>query len=108
MRPRGHARAAAALASAALLAAGAVGLAAGQSTDRIVRQVGSRSGSSIMRVELRLQPDARTRPQLVLMTLGGPIYCGQLFNLAAHERASVVCTDYGRNGYEGPGGRAAR
>ena len=62
----------------------------------------------IMRVELHLAPDARSRPQLLLMTLGGPIYCMQLLNLARNVHASLACTDYGRNRYEGPGGRAGR
>lgn len=61
-----------------------------------------------MRVELHLQPDARTRPQLVLLTVGGPIYCMQLEALARNVHASLVCTDYGPNRYVTPGGRAGR
>jgi pimeloyl-ACP methyl ester carboxylesterase len=74
----------------------------------IARQLTRRLDTPIMRVELYLAHDARKRPQIVLMTLGGPIYCEQLFNLARNEHASLVCTDYGRNAYEGPGNRAAR
>ncbi|MER3409737.1 MAG: hypothetical protein C4306_06500 [Thermoleophilia bacterium] len=68
----------------------------------------ARGAEPIMRVELHLAPDARTRPHVVLMTLGGPIYCVQLRTLARRLRASLVCADYGRNGYEGRGERTAR
>ncbi len=61
-----------------------------------------------MRLELHLAPDARTRPQLLLMTLGGPIYCRQLIALARNVGASLACTDYGPNRYEAPGGRNKR
>ena len=61
-----------------------------------------------MRIELHLQPDARTRPQLLLFTVGGPIYCEQLLSLARHLHASLACTDYGPNRYQGVGGRAGR
>src|SRR5262245_44902689 len=42
------------------------------------------------------------------MTVGGPIYCGQLQSLARHVQASLLCTDYGPNRYEAPGQRAGR
>ena len=42
------------------------------------------------------------------MTLGGPVYCGQLRTLARNVDASLVCADYGPNRYGGPGGRAGR
>ena len=32
------------------------------------------------------------------MTLGGPVYCGQLFEIAAYIDASLVCADYRRDG----------
>src|SRR5439155_11817800 len=63
---------------------------------------------SVMRVELHLTPGARTRPHLLLLTLGGPIYCRQLLALARNVDASLACTDYGPNRYEAPGGRAGR
>ena len=44
----------------------------------------------------------------MLMTLGGPIYCMQLFTLARNLDASLLCTDYGRNGYEKPNQRSSR
>ena len=52
----------------------------------------------LLREELRLAYGAHVRPHMLLMTLGGPVYCGQLFELAAYLDASVVCADYGRNG----------
>jgi pimeloyl-ACP methyl ester carboxylesterase len=64
--------------------------------------------AGLIRVEQHLVPDARVRPHPLLMTLGGPVYCMQLENLARHLGASLVCADFGKNGYEGVGGRAAR
>ena len=52
----------------------------------------------LLREELRLLPDAYVHSRPLLMTLGGPVYCGQLFGIAAYLNASVVCADYGRNG----------
>jgi pimeloyl-ACP methyl ester carboxylesterase len=62
----------------------------------------------LVRVQVDLAPGARTTPHLVLMTLGGPIYCLQLVALARALEASRLCLDYGPNGYEGVGERAAR
>jgi pimeloyl-ACP methyl ester carboxylesterase len=45
---------------------------------------------------------------LLLLTVGGPIYCAQLENLARHTHASLACTDYGPNRYVGAGGREGR
>ena len=64
--------------------------------------------AALVRVEQHLLPDARVQPHPLLLTLGGPIYCAQLRNLARNLGASLVCVDYGKNGYEGVGGRAAR
>ena len=69
---------------------------------------GSTAPSPLMRVELHLAPGARTTPHMLLLTLGGPIYCQQLANLARNEHASLACTDYGPNRYEAVGGRAGR
>jgi pimeloyl-ACP methyl ester carboxylesterase len=66
------------------------------------------SQAPLVRVELHLVPDARTNPHVVLMTLGGPIYCLQLAALARALDASRLCLDYGPNGYEGAGERASR
>jgi pimeloyl-ACP methyl ester carboxylesterase len=66
------------------------------------------AASSILRVEVHLVPGARTSPHLVLMTVGGPIYCMQLANLARNVNASLLCADYGPNRYVTRGGRAGR
>jgi pimeloyl-ACP methyl ester carboxylesterase len=66
------------------------------------------SAAPIMRVELHLAPGARSAPHLLLMTLGGPIYCRQLLRLATAVDASLACADYGPNTYEAPGQRAGR
>jgi pimeloyl-ACP methyl ester carboxylesterase len=62
----------------------------------------------ILREEVHLVPDARVRPHLLLMTLGGPNYCVQLQNLANHVDASLLCADYGRDRYETPTERTGR
>lgn len=51
-----------------------------------------------MRVELHLAPGATSRSHVVLMTLGGPVYCGLLLPLADALDATRLCPDYGRNG----------
>jgi pimeloyl-ACP methyl ester carboxylesterase len=51
-----------------------------------------------MRVELHLPADAYATPHVLLMTLGGPIYCGLLLPLAQYLNAVRLCPDYGRNG----------
>jgi pimeloyl-ACP methyl ester carboxylesterase len=61
-----------------------------------------------MRLEVHLAPGARTTPHLLLLTVGGPIYCMQLVRLAQNVHATLACTDYGPNRYTGAGGRAAR
>jgi pimeloyl-ACP methyl ester carboxylesterase len=68
----------------------------------------SAGNAPLMRLELHLQPDARSSPQLVLMTVGGSVYCMQLEALAHHVHASLVCTDYGPNRYRARGERSAR
>ena len=62
----------------------------------------------ILREEVHLVPDARRKPHILLMTLGGPNYCVQLQNLASRIDASLLCADYGRNKYETPSERAGR
>jgi pimeloyl-ACP methyl ester carboxylesterase len=66
------------------------------------------SQARLVRAELHLAPGARTAPHIVLMTLGGPVYCLQLALLARALDASRLCLDYGPNRYEGAGERAAR
>lgn len=60
------------------------------------------------RVELHLAAGARSSPHMLLLTLGGPVYCEQLRNLARRTHSSLACTDYGPNRYVGAGGRAGR
>jgi pimeloyl-ACP methyl ester carboxylesterase len=62
----------------------------------------------ILREEVHLVPDARRRPHILLMTLGGPNYCVQLQNLARRIDASLLCADYGLDRYETPTQRAGR
>ena len=64
--------------------------------------------SALVRVHLTVAPGARVSPHLLLLTVGGPIYCMQLRNLARYLQASLLCTDYGRNRYERPGERVGR
>jgi pimeloyl-ACP methyl ester carboxylesterase len=69
---------------------------------------GSGAAGTSMRLELQVAPGARTSPHMLLLTLGGPIYCAQLRTLAAHVDASLACTDYGPNRYDALGQRAGR
>lgn len=69
---------------------------------------GSPPVRSLMRVESHLLPDARVRPHLLLMTLGGTVYCGRLFEVAAYLDASLVCPDYYLNGERSGASRSAR
>ena len=57
--------------------------------------VSSAAATPMLRLELHLRPDAHARPQLVLMTVGGSMYCVQLEALARNVGASLVCADYG-------------
>lgn len=87
--------------SVTCLAAGLVAAASG----------GARTGAQavpILREEVHLVPDARTKPHILLMTLGGPTYCVQLRNLARRIDASLLCADYGLDKYETPTQRAGR
>lgn len=66
------------------------------------------AGSSLVRERLYVAPGARVAPHLLLLTVGGPIYCMQLRNLARSLDASLLCADYGPNRYEQPGEQALR
>lgn len=70
--------------------------------------VSSAAATPLLRLEVHLQPDARARPQLVLMTVGGSMYCVQLEALARNVGASLVCADYGANRYLARGERSGR
>jgi pimeloyl-ACP methyl ester carboxylesterase len=60
------------------------------------------------RLELHLAPSAHSEPTMLLMTVGGPVYCMQLKALARKVGASLACADYATNGYRGVGSRANR
>src|SRR5579862_8844747 len=79
-----------------LVIASAWGAAAGRGSTKLVRE------------EVHLVPDARLRPHLLLMTLGGPSYCVQLRNLARHVDANRLCADYGPDRYLTPSERSGR
>ena len=49
-----------------------------------------------------------SRSHVVLMTLGGPVYCGLLLPLAAALDATRLCPDYGRNGEKNGASRNLR
>jgi hypothetical protein len=66
------------------------------------------SGSPLVRKHLTVAPGARVSPHLLLLTVGGPIYCMQLRTLARRLDASLLCADYGPNKYEHPGERSGR
>ena len=66
------------------------------------------SGTPLVREQLTPAPGARSSPHLLLLTVGGPIYCMQLRTLARRLDASLLCTDYGPDRYEQPGERAGR
>ena len=71
-------------------------------------EAGTEAAPPILREDVHLVPDARRNPHLLLMTLGGPNYCVQLQNLAAHVHASLLCADYGLDRYETPTQRSGR
>jgi hypothetical protein len=60
------------------------------------------------RIELHVVAGATKTPHPLLMTLGGPIYCVQLADVARLLDASLACSDYIQNGYEMPGERGKR
>jgi hypothetical protein len=66
------------------------------------------SGSTLVREQLTVAAGARSSPHLLLLTVGGPIYCMQLRPLARRLDASLLCADYGPNEYEKPGERTGR
>jgi hypothetical protein len=61
-----------------------------------------------VRAEVYAAPDARRRARPALLTVGGPIYCRQLLQLATYMHASLLCADYWRNEATAPGLRDKR
>jgi pimeloyl-ACP methyl ester carboxylesterase len=62
----------------------------------------------LLRVELHLAPGAYVRAHDLLVTLGGPVYCGLLFPLAGYLDANLLCPDFGRNGEKSGASRNER
>lgn len=62
----------------------------------------------VARVQVYAAPDARRHRRPAFLTLGGPVYCGQILPLATYLGASLLCADYWRNGYTGRGTRERR
>ena len=87
-------------ACAALLAVGTASLAlVGSAWD---------ARSSLLRVGVQVPPAARTTARPLVLTLGGPVYCGQTAALARYLEASLVCPDYGRDGERSAASRGKR
>lgn len=68
----------------------------------------SDAGSSLLRVAARLPADAREAAHPLVLTLGGPVYCGQTASLARYLGATLVCPDYGPDGERSGASRARR
>src|SRR5437588_3407173 len=87
----------------ALLVVGAIGLAfspvVGNAWD---------SEPSLLRVSSRIPADVRAIGRPLVLTLGGPVYCGQASALAHYLKASLVCPDYGLDGERSGSSRARR
>ncbi len=66
------------------------------------------SGRPLLRIDLRLTSSARMRPRPLVITLGGPVYCGQVTAVVRYLHASLVCPDYGRDGERSGASRARR
>ena len=66
------------------------------------------SASPTLRLEVHLAHAAKSKPGVLLLTAGGPVYCMQLITLARNIGASLACTDYGPDRYVGAGSRAGR
>jgi hypothetical protein len=104
-------RATATCSLAAGVALGAAGVGATAPTTPplpVIRQTIRQVDGHSARIALYPSPNARHAPRPALLTLGGPIYCQQLENLARFLDASLLCADYWRNKYVGPGLRNAR
>lgn len=63
---------------------------------------------ALLRVAERLPQNARTVAHPLVLTLGGPVYCGQAAPLARYLGAILLCPDYGRDGERSGASRARR
>ena len=66
------------------------------------------AGSSLMRVRVQVPAAARKTARPLVLTLGGPVYCGQTKALARFLHASLLCPDYGRDGERSGASRGKR
>jgi pimeloyl-ACP methyl ester carboxylesterase len=66
------------------------------------------AGPSLLRVGEQVPAAARKTARPLVITLGGPVYCGQTAALARYLKASLVCPDYGRNGERSGASRGKR
>jgi len=68
----------------------------------ILAGAGPAAATQRYRLELHLAPGARSEPTMLLMTIGGPVYCVQLEALARNVGASLACADYAPDGRREP------
>lgn len=61
-----------------------------------------------MRVQTMVPAEARRSARPLVLTLGGPVYCGQSAALARYLGASLLCPDYGADGERSGASRARR
>lgn len=66
------------------------------------------AGPPLLRVVARLPAHARTSAHPLVLTLGGPVYCGQAAPLAHYLGATLLCPDYGPDGEHSGASRAKR
>ncbi len=66
------------------------------------------AGPSLLRVGAQVPAAARKSARPLILTLGGPVYCGQVAALARYLHASLLCPDYGRNGERSGASRGKR
>ena len=88
------------VASATLLAVGVASLALVGSTWE--------AAPSLLRVQAQIPSGARAVARPLVLTLGGPVYCGQTAALARYLHASLLCPDYGRDGERSAASRGKR
>jgi pimeloyl-ACP methyl ester carboxylesterase len=66
------------------------------------------AGPPLLRIATRIPAAARSAAHPLVLTLGGPVYCGQALPLARYLGATLVCPDYGLNGERSAASRARR
>lgn len=64
--------------------------------------------AALMRVETVVPAGAQRSARPLVLTLGGPVYCGQSAALARYLGASLLCPDYGLDGERSGASRARR